>query len=61
MFASEGSLMYRAKNEGRIAMILCNMMVVNLREERCTQVHLPRGLEFTLVYFRGGQDSDDGP
>ena len=53
--------MYRAKNEGRIAMILCNMMVVNLREERCTQVHLPRGLDFTLVNFRGGQESDDGP
>ena len=38
--------MYRAKNDGRIAMILCSMMVVNLRVERfksgrCTQVHLP--------------------
>jgi hypothetical protein len=27
-------LMYRAKNDGRIAMILCSMMVVNLRVER---------------------------
>ena len=34
--ARDGSLMYKAKKDGRVAMILCNMMVVNLRRERCT-------------------------